>query len=592
MAENYFAQFGPSPLGGGKQQQPEPEQQNYFSQFGPSPLNSQSQSQQPTLQDFEKSITDGPLDKIADTLAPIAVGPESEAVAPFLKAFTSVASKIGTNVAQGALAGVEESLGSGDNQSGDLESSALLGAAGGGVVGTLAHGLSSIYNRIKDIDPQATQQIVDLAKKHGIDLGIGDLGNVDDQTRVGQEVRKFGAEIPLIGTAGHFVKQEKGRQNIINAVKARFGEYSPSALMDSALGKIQDIKGEANQDYRDILDRMNQTNFPQLTQPKGTFKAIDDEIQRLTTNPNGTPKQSIDEKTVNSLLNTRADLQADPSFQNLRDIRQNFRETVRGDRVAWPNSGQRAANNIYSAMTGDLQNSVKNVLGDTAADKWHNANSALAQEINLEKQTKLKKLLNGGDVNPESIESLLYSMNESDGKNLYNHLDETGRRMAIAGIISKALKNATYDDGSPIPNKFINQFDKLYKNTNARIFFKGEDKKFVEGMATILNHTRFAGNIASAPDTGSRAATIGAVGLIYAALTHPGLLAAPFVYSSVAHFYESPALRNLFIKLGGMKNKTPQAVQNVAAKIKSYLDSAQPVGVGARAAGEQAGGNQ
>jgi hypothetical protein len=141
---------------------------------------------------------------------------------------------------------------------------------------------------------------------------------------------------------------------------------------------------------------------------------------------------------------------------------------------------------------------------------------------------------------------------------LYSNLDNTGKALAKAALLSHAAEKATIQSTGEISTAaFSTQLGKLDKSI--RVFFQGDDLQVVKGLENYLKLTKRAENFNVDPRTGARLvmpllvqAIIGATGGIkagIAAMGGSGLL---------AQIFESPLTRKLLMALPRVKNNSDE----------------------------------
>ena len=194
--------------------------------------------------------------------------------------------------------------------------------------------------------------------------------------------------------------------------------------------------------------------------------------------------------------------------------------------------------------------------------KWKVANKRLADGIGELKVSSLKTSLNKGTATPEEIRKLLFSNKTSDIERLYKNLTPKGKARAKVAIYQEALEKAGgLDDLSTA--KFQTALKKLSKSTG--VFFKGEDRKVLDGLVETLKLTKRAEVAGVAPPTGVQNFQIlGALGL--GALGGAKGAATAVSIGAAARAYESKAVRNLLIKIakgGGGQDKALKALGNL-----------------------------
>ncbi len=188
--------------------------------------------------------------------------------------------------------------------------------------------------------------------------------------------------------------------------------------------------------------------------------------------------------------------------------------------------------------------------------KWQDANKKLASMTGELKTAALKTALDKGTDSPEAIRGLLFSSKPSDVRLLYRNLSDTGRANAQAALLAQAAEKATTNDVLS-PERFVAQIDKL--GPQFGVFFKGDDKRRVEGLKRVLGATRRAaeaGVMTSSGQQGVPALTALAAGQVTGSTL--GSLAALTGAGVAARLYESPMVRNLLLRIPSTKVGSPE----------------------------------
>ena len=507
---------------------------------------------QPTFEEAAKQIPDYDLTdylaKVVGKVAPYIMPVEGFAGAVAGTAASGLARTIGEalqnpitrNAVVGAVtgeAGAVSDAAQGENA--HWIADPVVGAVGGAALGGAAKGVHSLLNRAGQVTPEI-QAVESLGAKHDVPVYTTDV--VPPNTSVGKHARRFVEELPIIGTGGMRRGQQKAREELAEAVKKHFEDigYSPGALVDNVILKDKTIRKRANRKYRQIVKAVGDKPISS----QNTIGKINQKMKELTTTPGGVLRQSVDTATVNKLQAISNDIKADPSFENLQQIRRNFRETIRGNDQYWPDSTKRMADDIYDTMGADLKDGVEVHLGKPGRTKWEVANQALALEVKKVKGAVMKKVFNAGEATPEIAEKLLTSTKDSDQEALYNALSPKGRATAMSGIIHGVVDKATSNDGVLNPTGLLNGL-KAQKDALSVFGSKG-DLAYLDGVAKILSATRRAQEAAAAPETGAKVVPFAAL----AGMLHPVSASAVIASSILGRLYESGVTRNLIMKIG------------------------------------------
>lgn len=424
----------------------------------------------------------------------------------------------------------------------------LEAAAFGGLGKGLEKVLGGAWRALRGQKSEPVEQVMGFAKEQDVPLMTTDIAQ--PETFSGKLAQSMGEKIPLAGTGGERAMQQKARSELVEKTKEMFGDYSPETVYKSLVEHTSKVKQAAGQRLGRISDELGLK--PAVNRTTGK---IDEIIESLTVSPGGQKKTVVDNETVKALTAFKEDLINDPSFKSLEQIRTAFREGVKGERMALPTQTKAKLDAVYESMTDDMFNAVKENMGDQAAQKWKAANRIYAEQANTIKKTRLKAALEKGDVTPEIVNNMLFSQKTSEAAALYKSLNNQGRQSARAGLIAKAAEKAAYS-----PDRFLTELNKMEKKTG--IFFKGDDKRFINGLRAYLSATKRAGTAGVMTETGQQVA--GALP-IAAAASGPQGLAAAATFGGMARVYESAPIRNLMASLSGTPRGSTQFENTLAA---------------------------
>lgn len=430
---------------------------------------------------------------------------------------------------RGGIEGGAASVGAGFDPT-EIAKEAALGGVGKIAEDIVMGGVRAVRGSLLDKD----KQLIETAEQSGVPLMTTDV--VAPDTLAGKLAQSTGEVIPVAGTGGNRAAQQAARENLAESFAS---QYTPKydEVVQGLKNQQSKVKNAAGSRLEGIKNKMSEFGDIDTI---SSIDAIDDEIARLTA------KGSVpDTETVSSLNQYREALLEGQDFESLRNLRTDFRERVKGERNVMPNKSQAAINRIYSGMSKDLDDAVNLNLGGEALSKYKAANSVFAEEAAKVKNTKIKGILQKGDMTPEQAGTMLFSQKPSDIKNIYQSLDNQGRKAARATVLSKAIADSSKRVGGLTPNTLASELGKYQSQYN--IMFKGNDKKEIEGLIELLNATRRAQDAKVSTPTGQM--LLGPLGG-YAAFTDlASTLGGGLSIGGFARAYESPVVRNSLIRL-------------------------------------------
>lgn len=483
---------------------------------------------------------------------------EMLAFAPAAKAATVPRAALGAAATEAGTKGLVQAAGGEDVNPIDVGLAGGLGAFGKG----LENAAGALYRGLKGAPTGDVAVAKEFAESAGVPLMTSDV--VPPKTFVGKSAQAAAEKIPVAGTGAPRAAQQQARSKLVEDFANKFGEYNPADIVDSLQRQTSKVRSAAG----GRLSRINEAMQGAQITPAKALTQIDNEINRLSQLGNVADNQTIQKLTnyKNELL--RDSMSGGTSFDKLQRFRTQFRMDVKGERPVMPNQSEAAVQRVYHAMTGDIEDSVSGQLGNEALGKWKQANSIYAREAQNIKNTRLKSVLQKGDLTPEVVNNMLYSNKPSEVRALYSSLDTKGKNAMRAGIVAKAWEKS---GGSP--DRFLNHLDKLGAQTG--VAFKGSDKAYVDGLKAYLDHTRRAGQSGVLTPTGQEIFQLAAPAALIGDVVGSGgagtMSAATL--GGIARLYESKPVRNALLRLNSIK-KGSTAFEQQAAKVQELMTSA------------------
>ncbi|QXO63607.1 hypothetical protein [Morganella morganii] len=359
---------------------------------------------------------------------------------------------------------------------------------------------------------------------------------VQPGTFSGRSAQALAEKIPVTGTGSLRRNQQEARSKLIQEYSESFAAPSPDEVVHSLQRQTSKVKQAAGKRMSEVDSAMQSVGTINPTQ---AITAIDNEMSRLARLGG-----AADTQTINKLQTYRDELVKGADFSLLRDLRTQFRQDVKGDRMVWPSQSQGAVNRVYDAMSKDINQSVSDNLGARVADRYRQANAAYAHEAQVVNNTRMKSVLQKGELTPEVANNLLFSNKKSEIQQLYRSLDSRGRNAARASVIGKA-----YEKSGGSPEKFLNEINRLSAQTG--ILFKGSEKQYLNGLKKYLEQTQRASRAGTVTPTGQELLQVGVpTGVAADVLGNGGALTAAFAtYGGLARVYESKPIRNMMLRL-------------------------------------------
>lgn len=426
-----------------------------------------------------------------------------------------------------------------------------------GAINQLGRAAGAAYRGIRGTIAPEAQRAIQFANAADVPLHTTDV--LQPNSRVGRMAQTTAENIPFAGTSSMRANQQEARSQLVDEFASRFGEYDPSIVIGSLKAKTSGIRKAAGNRLEQVQSAMTGVNI----QPTRAIQQIDDEIGKLQK-----LGQVADTDTISKLQAYRNELaKGDVDLEQLSRLRTQFRMDVRGERTQMPPPAEAAVQRVYRAMTGDIDNSIVQNLGNDTLRRYKQANAVYADEASKLQNTRLKNVLMKGDLTPEVVNNMLFSKNKSEVQNLYRSVGQVGRAQMRNGIIGKAMEKS---GGSP--DQFLRQVNLMSNQTG--IAFKGRDAAYLKGLKNYLESTKRAGQAGVTTPTGQQ--TIPFI-LGIGTVTNPALVGVGGAYGLLARMYESEPARNAMLRLANTPRGSTafeKALSDVDRIVNSFAQGA------------------
>lgn len=415
-----------------------------------------------------------------------------------------------------------------------LQTALSAGIGGGGKA--IERGLSGLSRATSGNIAPETQQLLRNAEQNGIDVLTTDV--LPPRTSVGRQLQQAG-EQSIGGTGNRRAIQAEQRENFVESVpqmiEQEFGIYAPHVMqgeVNAGLRRAKDMHGG-------VINNITQQMTGVPVTPTRSLPAIDEALQRIG---NGLAPNNAATQILGNLRNRVAN---GASFEELRNLRTELRQSLQGDNLAMPTALESAYNRINTAMTNDMNRSVGQNLGAGALNQLRHANNEYRNIARGIEKTGLKNALEKGDITPELINNLVYSKRPSDIARIFNMVNENGRNQLRSAYLTRAYEKA---NGSP--QRMVTQLNQLINQSNGQVFntvFNQQQRRMIEGMRDVLEATRRASTSNQVTQTGMSLITPSRTAATL--LTGGAALGIEVGTGLIARMYESPAIRNMLLRL-------------------------------------------
>lgn len=459
-----------------------------------------------------------------------------------------------------------QSLAGGEFNPEEVAAAGAVGAAtpvalgtGGSLIDAAKRGVQAIRGA-----PAAQSEIVQAAKSANIPLMTSDVAQ--PSTFIGKSVQAVGERIPLAGTGGLRSTQQEARQRAVQALGEQYPAPRPEQVIEGLKAQKSKVMQAAGKRYEELLPMVDSLGPAPYTK---TTQAIDDALAELSKPGVVSSKEAVAE--LQQFKDTLAS--APQTYSTLKENRTALREVVNSydgqGRSQLPSRAKSMMNRVYSALSNDMNEAATNALSPRDLARLKSADSIYRGQAEKMTRTRLKNVLDKGDLTPEVAENLLFSTKRSEVKSLYDSLDSSGRDAARATVIQRALAKAGGIE-SPSPDKFMSELRRLESQTG--ILFKGDQRKQLEGLKQVLAATKRAGEAGVQTATGQQLyAPLGAAAVGSLIGDFGATLAIGASVGAMARAYESAAVRNAMIRIGSAPKS--EASKRLALQLARQLSA-------------------
>jgi hypothetical protein len=384
--------------------------------------------------------------------------------------------------------------------------------------------------------------------------------------------RRFSERFPVIGTGGVRAEQQKERVESVANVLDEFGVDSRTDFATKIVKSLEDFSQKATKKGHrlrsDAIDKLTPLGDVPV---KNSIKNIDGIIAKekaagklgdsALINKLGEIKSDISGRRVQDPL-TLTEKTIRPDFSDLANTRTRIFQTIsdfnRPGASILRSGADKHLQQLAGSLTRDLDDFAKKNSSGGSGNlfaKWKAGNRLLKSEIKKTTETDLKNALIKGDVTPELINNVLRSGRRSSLTRLNKALTPEGRTDVKQSFLNDALDKSTVV-GSVNPTRFVNFIDAPKNRLISDIFFKGDDKRRLDGFKKFVKITQRAQELNVGPATQLEASMIGF-----------GLLSSPTkiitaLFAPTSRIIESRAARDMMIKLSnkGLSKKSEKAI--------------------------------
>jgi hypothetical protein len=243
--------------------------------------------------------------------------------------------------------------------------------------------------------------------------------------------RSTGEKIPLAGTGQVRAGQQELRERAVTEFAEKYQTPSYADIVTSIRQKSKGIKQSAGKILGDTSSKLDEVGNIPVDKARD---AVDSALEQLNK-----PNVRVDPQAIDELTELKGLLDQPQTFSSLKENRTVFRDVLesfgKGERSQLPTRSKSLIQRAISGMSDDLDSFAKTNLSPKEYSSWKKANAVYADEATKLKKTRIKNILDKGDVTPENVSTMLFSQKPSEVRSLYNSLGTEGKKNARAALL-------------------------------------------------------------------------------------------------------------------------------------------------------------
>lgn len=409
-----------------------------------------------------------------------------------------------------------------------------------------------------DISPDA-REVMEAAEQFDVPVMTTDI--IPPRTAAGRAGQVMSETVPVMGTGGMRAAQQEARERAVDQFVDRFQGGNYDEIIRSLKSQRDKIKTAAGKTYDRLTPKLNAASEQAGGIGMGNAqKAIDSASEVLTR-----PGRKTSEKAVDLLADIQETMTGPGrTFQNVKSNLGAWQEaldsvdpTIRSQLTSEDKS---VISKVLRAIRKDRDEFAESVLSPNEYRQLKNADQAYGDMAQTMKKTRLKNVLDKGDMTPEVARNLLFSNKPSEVRQLYQGLTNEGRGNARAAIVTDIVDRLSRRASGLTPDSLATELGKRKEVLD--VFFRGSKRRELNGLLKLLNATRRA---QKAQGTFSVATGQQAIPYIVGAgaVVEPSVAAAYGTIGALGRLYESPRVRGILARMASAEPGSTQFEQLV-----------------------------
>jgi hypothetical protein len=475
---------------------------------------------------------------------------------------------------ESARQGVQAGAG-GDFNALDVALAGGAEGAGRAIESTLGAAFRGTRNQMS---PEASE-IIEAGRQYDVPVMTTDV--VPPRTAAGRAGQVMAETVPVVGTGGRRAVQQEARREASDQFIDRYQGGSYEQIVKSLNDQKDKIKSAAGKTYNRVTPKLNSAiNSGNAIPFNAGKRAIDEARDRLTQ-----PGRETSDKAVDLLARMQESVQVnEQSFTTLKSNLSAWQEALDSVdpaiRAQLPSQDKSIVQKVLTALRKDRDDFAESILSPNEFRQLKNADQAYGEMANTLKNTRIKSVLNKGDMTPEVARNMLFSNKPSEIRQIYGSLTDEGRNNARATIITDISDRLSRRASGLTPDSLATELGKSKEVLD--VFFRGPRRRELNGFLRLLNATRRA---QKADSTFGVATGQQAIPYIVGAGTvmEPSVAAAYVTVGALGRLYESPRVRGILARMSssepgssGFENLLKQYRQETVRVAQSIKDDEIP----------------
>lgn len=405
---------------------------------------------------------------------------------------TSLAGRALVGAGMGGLAGATQYVDPNESRVGNTLQGAALGGLTAGALDVAVKGGARLANAVAGRMTPRAEEVVALGKQFDVPVFAPDVAG----SPVMSKLSTISEDVPLVGMAKPRLQQSAAAGQAAQSLTDRLAPQIDDVgreIQGSLTRRTEALQKAAGVRY----DRVAKVADPLGPVPLTNFKAT---AQKLLDDA----KQDIDPNAgLISRLETLTNANTAPNFSKARQYRSGIGDEIRKLETSMDLKSARPLQQLKGALEQDMNQFADNAGGEVSA-RWKSADRFFREQVVPQRESDIARAMR--NKNPDEVfKQFIRSSGQDRAQRLYNALDTKGRDAVKSGILQQALDKATLEGSKGVafsPAKFAQELERVQGGVG--VFFRGADRKEINGFTKLMRHIERAGQVAENPPTGNR----------------------------------------------------------------------------------------